>query len=148
MFATSRPDKTVKLRCPIIADHQSFKVFYGDDIQVKHFTGILRLWKTNIPLVLCDNHIKMLKQAKKLTYVELIPKKDGQWYCYLVCDFETAAQKTSGKAIGVDRGINNIAVVSTGKFFGGKRLLHRKNEFRKHKRHRNGEKLTNFQERC
>ena len=59
--------------------------------------------------------------------------------------FEAATPKTSGKAIGVDRGLTNIAVVSTGKFFNGKRLLHRKNEFRKHKRQQNGEKLANFQ---
>lgn len=145
VLATTRPNRTVKINTPIIADHQSFKVFYGDDIKIKHFTGILRLWKTDIPLVLCPNHLKMLKEAKKLSYVELKPKKDGQWYCYLVCDFETAAPKTSGKAVGVDRGINNIAVMSTGKFFNGKRLLHRKNEFRKHKRQQRGERLHNFQ---
>lgn len=145
VFATSKPNRTVKLRCPIIADSQSFSVAYEDNIHIKHFTGILRLWRIDIPLILCNNHIKMLKQAKKLTYVELIPKKNGQWYCYLVCDFETAIPKTSGKVIGVDRGITNIAVISTGKFFVGKRLLHRKNEFRKHKRQQNGEKLTNFQ---
>jgi IS605 OrfB family transposase len=145
VLATARPNKTVKINTPIIADHQSFKVSFGDDINIKHFTGILRLWKTDIPLVLCKNHIRMLKEAKKLTYVELIPKKDGQWYCYLVCDFEAKPARTSGKAVGVDRGINNIAVMSTGKFFGGKRLIHKKNEFRKHKRQQSGEKLNNFQ---
>jgi IS605 OrfB family transposase len=145
VLATCRPNRTIKCNTPIIADSQSFSVSYGDDIRIKHFTGILRLWRTDIPLVLCKNHIKMLKEAKKVGYVELRPKKDGQWYCYVVCDFETKPAKTSGKAIGVDRGINQIAVVSTGKFFGGKRLLHRKNEFRKHKRQQTGESFSNFQ---
>jgi len=145
VLATTRPNRTVKINCPIIADHQSFSVSYGNDIHIKHFTGILRLWKTDIPLVLCPHHIQMLKEAKKLSYVELIPKRDGQWYCYLVCDFEPQPTKTSVKAIGVDRGINNIAVTSTGMFFDGKRLLHRKNEFRKHKRQQRGDKLYNFQ---
>jgi IS605 OrfB family transposase len=145
VLSTCHPNRTTKINAPIIADHQSFKVFWGDDIQIKHFTGILRLWKTDIPLVLCKNHLRLLKEAKRLCYVELKPKKNGQWYCYLVCDFETQPAKTSGKAIGVDRGINNIAVMSTGKFFNGKRLLHRKNEFRKHKRQQRGEKLHNFQ---
>ena len=145
VVSTCDPFLSKKCNCPIIADHQSFSIFYEDDIHIKHFTGVLRLWRTDIPLILCKNHIRMLKEAKKFRYVELVKKQNGQYYCCLTCDFETAEPKTSGKAIGVDRGINTIAVTSTGKFFNGKRLIHRKNEFRKHKRQQTGDKLSNFQ---
>jgi len=145
VIATSDPYLTRKCNCPIITDHQSFTISYDKDIHITHFTGILRLWRTDIPLVLCPHHLRMLKEAKKLCYIELVQKQDGQYYCCLTCDFETATAKTSNKAVGVDRGINNIAVMSTGKFFSGKRLLHRKNEFKKHKRQRRGDKLSNFQ---
>ena len=49
---------------------------------------------------------------------------------------ETAAQKTSGKAIGVDRGINRNTLLPLFRLASSsvaQRLLHRKNEFRKHK---------------
>jgi IS605 OrfB family transposase len=143
-ISSFRPEKTKSIRVPVMADHQSFKVFWKDQIHIKHFQGILRLWRNDFPLVLSNWHIKKLDEAKRLLYIELFQKNNGQWYCHLVCEYEEKPQVKGSLVMGVDCGINNIAVTSTGKFFSGRRVFHKRNEFRKHKRKQSGIRLRNY----
>lgn len=143
-IASFRPEKTQSIRVPIMTDAQSFKVFWDKDVQIKHFKGILRLWRKDYPLVLSEWHIKQMNECKRFAYIELRQRKDKQWFLHLVGDYEEQPKATSDKYLGVDCGINNIAVTSTGKFFSGKRVLHKRNEFRKHKRQQSGIRLQNY----
>lgn len=143
-ISSFRPDKTQSIKVPIMTDSQAFKVFWKDDVHIKHFQGILRLWKNNFPLILSNWHIKRLDEAKRLLYIELFQKNNGQWYCHLVCEYEERPQVSGFLVMGVDCGINNVAVTSTGKFFSGRRVFHKRNEFRKHKRKQSGIRLRNY----
>jgi IS605 OrfB family transposase len=50
-----------------------------------------------------------------------IKEHKGKWYVHIVLDVPEAKVK-EGEALGVDRGVNNIAVCSNGKFFNSKKL--------------------------
>jgi IS605 OrfB family transposase len=142
-IASLRPEKTKSIRVPVMADCQSFKVFWKDAVHIKHFKGILRLWRNDFPLILSQWHFDQLDAAKRLLYIEIFKNRKGQWYCHLVGEYEE--KPTTGfRMMGVDCGINNVAVTSTNKFFGGKRVVHQRNEFRKHKRKQSGIRLRNY----
>ena len=143
-IASFRPERTKNIKVPVMADCQTFKVFWKDDIHIKHFQGILRLWRNDFPLVLSNWHIKRLDEAKRLLYIELFQKNTGEWYCHLVCEYEEKPAVQGSFAMGVDCGINNVAVTSTNKFFSGRRVFHKRNEFRKHKRKQSGVRLRNY----
>jgi putative transposase len=59
---------------------------------------------------------------------ELICKK-GVWYFNLVIELQDPLKVEKGIIMGVDIGENNLAVTSTGKIFGGKRLCFERDRF-------------------
>ena len=146
-IAGYRSQKTKTVRVGVMADYQSFSIFFNEQIQIKYFEGILRLWRTDFPLVISKYQIEQLKSSVKFRFVELW-KKDKVWYCHLVCDFEEKQKVVSDKQMGIDCGIKNIAVISVGnefsRFFSGREAIHKKKEFRKHKRQQLGNRLRNY----
>lgn len=71
--------------------------------------------------LIIGNHQKKLLGQGTPKEAELI-FRNGNWYFNLVLELTDPVKKDTGIIIGVDIGENNIAAISTGKIFGGKKL--------------------------
>lgn len=80
-----------------------------------------------IPLVLGDYQRNALR-GRKPTAAKLV-LKGREWYIHIIISEDPAKKIGPISAIGVDRGIYNIAVTSTGKFFGGAKAMHVRERF-------------------
>ncbi|HEY2810266.1 MAG TPA: transposase, partial [Rhabdochlamydiaceae bacterium] len=83
--------------------------------------------RVRIPLEISEFHkpffrIGILKEA------ELVRKKN-RWFFHLVLDLPETQPLSSGKALGVDLGENNLAATSSGKLFGGGSLRSKRDKF-------------------
>jgi putative transposase len=74
------------------------------------------------------NYQKKLLEQGAPKEAELIFRK-GAWYFNLVLQFPDVVKKETGKIIGIDVGENNIAAISTGKIYGGKKLREDRNRY-------------------
>lgn len=63
------------------------------------------------------------------TSADLVIRKN-KVFLHVVFEKEIEDPKGTGAFVGIDRGINNIAVTSNNKFFGGRKLKHSINKFR------------------
>jgi IS605 OrfB family transposase len=83
--------------------------------------------RIHIPLLLGDYQRERLKD-KKLDYAT-VQKKNKAWFIHFVVDVPDKEIPEPKRVLGVDRGIYNIAVTSTGKFFGGRHAMELRKRF-------------------
>ena len=76
---------------------------------------------------IADYYKKYLPKGK-IKEGELILKKKG-WFFNLVIDIPDVDLKMEGEMMSVDVGENNLAVISTGKIYGGGKLRHERDRF-------------------
>ena len=120
--------KTKKVTVPIIIDHQSFNLKF----ESKFFNCFLRFFKINFPLegkrIICK-----LSKANKIKRIELIPKDGGKYFkVFFNCELEFKSCNFQNK-IGLDINLKNISL-SNGKRFNLKHYVHKKLNYRKHKK--------------
>lgn len=67
-----------------------------------------------------------------------LTQRDGDWYLHLgfrrLCESTEASTAENGTVLGVDLGIENLAVTSTGEFFSGQKLTHVREQFEQRRR--------------
>lgn len=80
-------------------------------------------------LTISNYHQKYFKTWKN-TSADLC-LKDKEVYLHIVFEKDLTDTQPNGKLIGIDRGINNIAVVSNNKFFGGRVIKNTVNRYRR-----------------
>ena len=83
--------------------------------------------RIRVPVLIGDYQRKAL-QGKRPTSAVVV-RKGKVWFVNIVIDEESPKKVTPDSVVGVDRGVRNIAVTSTGKFFPGKALLHKRERF-------------------
>jgi IS605 OrfB family transposase len=81
----------------------------------------------HIPLIL-GNYQRNSLRGKKPTAAKLV-LKGREWYIHIIISEDPEKKIGPISAIGVDRGIYNIAVTSTGKFFSGAKAMHIREKF-------------------
>lgn len=83
--------------------------------------------RVRISLEISEFH-KSFLDVGVLKEAELVRKKN-RWFFHLVLDLPDAPLLSTGKAIGIDLGENNLAATSTGKLFGGGALRAKRDNF-------------------
>jgi IS605 OrfB family transposase len=124
-----RLKNTSKIQVPIILDYQSFNLKFDED---KYFNCFLRFFKINFPLE-GKRIIEKLKTVKKIKRIELIPKNNGKYFkVFFNCEVENIKNNFS-KTLALDINLKNI-YLSDGKKFNLKSYVHKKLNYRKHKK--------------
>lgn len=83
--------------------------------------------RVRVPMILGDYQRKALR-GKKPTAAKLV-LRNREWYIHIVVSEEPGEKIESISAIGIDRGIYNIAVTSEGKFHSGRKAMHARERF-------------------
>lgn len=83
--------------------------------------------RVHVPLVLGQYQRDALR-GKKPTAAKLV-LKGREWYIHIVIEDEPGQRSNPICAIGVDRGVYNLAVTSTGKFLSGRKAMHVRERF-------------------
>ena len=83
--------------------------------------------RMRIPLILGQYQREALKGQKPTCAI--VKKKKHQWYIHIVISEEPIRTVYSDNVIGVDRGLYNIAVLSTGKFHSGRKAMDKRKRF-------------------
>ena len=83
--------------------------------------------RVRVPLVL-GRYQRDALRGKKPTAAKLV-LKNRDWYIHIVISEEPGTKIEAISAIGVDRGIYNLAVTSTGKFHSGRKAMHIRERF-------------------
>jgi len=123
-----RLENTNKIQVPIILDYQSFNLKFED----KYFNGFLRFFRHNFPLE-GKRIIEKLKTVKKIKRIELIPKNNGKYFkVFFNCEVEDFKNNFSN-TLALDVNLKNI-YLSDGKKFNLKDYIHKKLNYRKHKK--------------
>lgn len=78
--------------------------------------------RTRVPLVLGTYQRDALR-GRKPTAAKLV-YRDREWYIHIVIEDEPGQRSNPTCAIGVDRGVYNIAVTSPGTFHSGRKAMH------------------------
>ncbi len=118
--------KCKRIKVPIIIDYQSFNLKFED----KYFDCFLRFFKVNFPLE-GKRIIKKLQNTKKIKRIELIPK--GKYFkVFFNCEVEEIVPVYK-KSLALDVNLKNI-YLSDGKKFNLKSYIHKKVNYRKHKK--------------
>jgi IS605 OrfB family transposase len=71
--------------------------------------------------------------GKRSTSAVLYARKGG-WYIHIVVDAPSPKFKEVTSSLGVDRGVYNTAVLSTGRFFSGREAMHRRERYASRRR--------------
>ena len=111
--------------CSIRYDKNSYSLFIE-----RGYATILTIngrLKTNLDI--SDYHKKYL-DGWRYTSTDLCIK-DHKVYLHIIFEKEIPDRNPTGKLLGIDRGINNIAVTSDNKFYSGKQLKKITNKYRK-----------------
>jgi len=83
--------------------------------------------RVHVPLVLGQYQRDALR-GKKPTAAKLV-YRDREWFIHIVVEDDPSQRSNPICAIGVDRGIYNIATTSTGKFYSGRKAMHVREKF-------------------
>jgi len=102
-------------------DARTFSLFDDETVSLTTLGKRVR-----IPLVLGDYQRREL--AGKMPTAAVLKLRRGGWYIHFSVDINPPVKEVTGR-IGVDRGIYNIAVTSTGNFFSGRQAMHRRDRF-------------------
>jgi putative transposase len=125
MKAAKAKGKVVKQFRPTSIDYDERIFAYRPNEEAVSLTTVAG--RIHVPLVLGKFQREWLKgktpTAAKLVY------RNRVWYIHLVIDRPTGQRSNPTCTIGVDRGVYNLAVTSTGNFFSGKKAKHRRDRF-------------------
>jgi len=103
--------------CPVRYDANSYSLWLDrGEVSIKTVEGRIKV-KVGMP-----EYFKRYADWKWTTADLFV--KDGKVFLHVVFTKEIADIPFSGEFVGIDRGINNIAVTSANKFYGGKRIKH------------------------
>jgi IS605 OrfB family transposase len=83
--------------------------------------------RVRVPLVLGQYQRDALR-GKKPTAAKLV-YRNREWYIHIVIEYDPGPRSNPSCAIGVDRGVYNIATTSTGKFYSGRKATHVREKF-------------------
>lgn len=83
--------------------------------------------RIHVPLALGAYQRDALRGRKPTSAT--VVRREKRWFANIVIEEDAPKKKRSKEAIGVDRGIYNIAVTSTGKFFSGTKAMHVREKF-------------------
>jgi IS605 OrfB family transposase len=83
--------------------------------------------RIHVPLILGQYQRDALR-GKKPTAATLV-YRDREWYIHIVVEDEPGQRSNPICAIGVDRGVYNIAVTSEGTFYSGRKAMHIREKF-------------------
>jgi IS605 OrfB family transposase len=83
--------------------------------------------RVHVPLVLGQYQRDALR-GKKPTAAKLV-YRDREWFVHIVIEDDPGQRSNPICAIGVDRGVYNIATTSTGKFYSGRKAMHVREKF-------------------
>jgi len=123
--AVKRKDRTVKKFRPTSVDYDERIFTYRENEEAVSLTTVNG--RVHVPLVLGtyqrDNLRGKRPTAAKLVY------GDRKWYIHIVVEDDPGQRSHPICAIGVDRGVYNIAVTSAGKFHSGRKVMHVRERF-------------------
>jgi len=88
--------------------------------------------RIHVPLILGQYQRDALR-GKKPTAATLV-YRDREWYIHIVVEDEPGQRSNPICAIGVDRGVYNIAVTSEGTFYSGRKAMHIREKFASRRR--------------
>jgi putative transposase len=127
--AARRKGKTVKAFRPTSVNYDAriFSICKDGKVSLTTVVGRVR-----VPLCLGDYQRRHL-EGKQPTAATL-KRRDDNWYIHIVVDTERTATRETASVLGIDRGVYNIAVTSTGKFFSGRAAMDRRERFASRRR--------------
>lgn len=114
--------------CCIRLDVNSYSLF----LQKQEVSILTTSGRKRYPLVVSDYHQHYFKDWK-YTSADLVVK-NNKVYLHIAFEKEIIEIPSTGKLVGIDRGINNIAVTSLNQFYGGgilKNLVNKQKRLRK-----------------
>lgn len=106
-------------------DKNSYTLFLNkQEVSILTISG-----RKKYPLIISDYHKEYFKSWKN-TSADLCVK-DNKVYLHIVFEKDLTDTTKTNNLIGIDRGINNIAVVSNNKFYGGGVVKNQINKYRR-----------------
>lgn len=127
LFTQYRKDKLTKKvmpRCPnsklssIRLDARSYSLFMEkQEVSILTVDG-----RKRYPLIVPPYYASYFKDWKHCSADLCIDKSSNQVYIHIVFEKDIEDTKPTGNYIGIDRGINNIAVCSNNNFYGSRKL--------------------------
>lgn len=123
--AARRKGRSVKKFRPTSIDYDERIFAYRENEEAASLTTVNG--RVHVPLVLGQYQRDVLR-GKKPTAAKVILKGRG-FYIHIVVEDDPGQRSHPICAIGVDRGVYNIAVTSTGKFFSGRKAMHQRERF-------------------
>lgn len=134
-FGKSKKAKKA-INLPLIFDSQNFDIQFHDG----YYDLFVKFLRLRFPI----EGLRTIEKLKEGRVKQLSVKKfddSSEYRVYFVCEVEEPREKDTGKTLGLD--INaRCQVLSDGKFFNTKELVHRKAEHRKGKGKQNIESFT------
>ena len=89
--------------------------------------------RVHIDIHLSQYQLRFFDGTWKIGSSKLVKRQDGNWYLNVSFSKDAPPQRTNGEVLGIDQGIRNIAVTSTGNFISSGRLNRRTAQFRRNR---------------
>jgi IS605 OrfB family transposase len=123
--AAKKKGRTIKKFRPTSIDYDERIFAYRENEEAVSLTTVNR--RIHVPLVLGQSQRDALR-GKKPTAAKLI-YRDREWCIHLVIEDDPGQRSNPICAIGVDRGVDHIAVTSEGTFHSGHKAMHVREKF-------------------